>query len=197
MCEGTWLVKAKPAVQNNQIGNYVHLASLVASYARESLFAVMLRVGLENVYYCDTDSIFIPWDKVGVLQGASSKEEPAPSPEKSESSKANMFDDEAGFDSDFERQFGKFETEAVRERVKFSNSVDLLSQTGLGKLKLETDKPIKEARFIGSKMYELTLADDTKVVKVKGINVTESVPELPYLGSSLTIPQKQWKRGNL
>lgn len=44
--------------ENNSVGNLVRFASYIAALARSNLSKMMTDVGHENVYYCDTDSIF-------------------------------------------------------------------------------------------------------------------------------------------
>ena len=44
--------------QNNSIGSLVRFASYIAAKSRTNLAIGMRAVGYENVYYCDTDSIF-------------------------------------------------------------------------------------------------------------------------------------------
>ena len=51
-------VKLHPNSTLNWIGSCVKISSYIAAHARSSLYAGMLDVGLENIYYFDTDSIF-------------------------------------------------------------------------------------------------------------------------------------------
>lgn len=51
-------VKLHPNSSLNWIGSCVKISSYIAAHARSNLYYGMLEVGLENVYYFDTDSIF-------------------------------------------------------------------------------------------------------------------------------------------
>ena len=44
---------------NNNIGSLVRFSSYITAIARSNLDIMMASVGYENVYYCDTDSVFI------------------------------------------------------------------------------------------------------------------------------------------
>ena len=44
--------------ENNSIGNLVRFSSYISALSRTNLCSIMRDVGYENLYYCDTDSIF-------------------------------------------------------------------------------------------------------------------------------------------
>ena len=53
----------------NWIGSFTHVASYITAVARMNLIEGIMDVGVENLYYCDTDSIVtnipLPLHKIG------------------------------------------------------------------------------------------------------------------------------------
>ncbi len=51
-------LKLHPDTSMNWIGSCIKISSYIAAHARTNLYAGILEVGMENIYYFDTDSIF-------------------------------------------------------------------------------------------------------------------------------------------
>lgn len=54
--------------EQNNIGNLIRFSSYITSCGRTTLSQGMRKVGFENVYYCDTDSIYFEVDDISKLE---------------------------------------------------------------------------------------------------------------------------------
>ncbi len=65
LTNNAWLFRSRinPLYARNASHYHPHLAAFVTSHARNRLHTEMLKIGLDRIIYCDTDSIIYLWEK--------------------------------------------------------------------------------------------------------------------------------------
>lgn len=165
-------------------GALVHIAGFITARSRVNLFQYMISVGIENVIYCDTDSVYYITERENV-----------------------MFENYRYSLRDERPYFGDIIVDG--QPIPNPKVKDAIDELRLGAFKVEKGN-IEEMHACGSKLYEYFDAKSFHNCKIKGIrnkkkeltkangqNMSlygESIIESLFHGDTRTINMELWQR---